>query len=63
METFFAKGMKIAFHATINGKRRTKILGRAEEDGYTGRAQRYKVRIKPGVVKVPGKNIYMVFSE
>ena len=62
MARAFKKGDILTFHGTIKGKRYTAIRGKAEEDGITGIAQRVRIRIKPGVVNVSGKNIYIIES-
>lgn len=56
----FKRGQYVVFHGKFKGKRYTRIRGKAEEDGRTGEATRFKVRIKPGVLKVPGDRIYIV---
>lgn len=56
----FKKGDILTFHGTLNGKRYTAIRGRAEEDGETGGAQRVSIRIKPGVIRVLGRSIYII---
>lgn len=56
----FKRGQYVVFHGTYKGKRYVRIRGKAEQDGSTGAATRVKVRIKPGIVKVPGNRIYIV---
>ena len=57
----YRKGDHLTFHGTLGGKRQAEIKGVAEEPGETGIAQKWRVRMENGkVVRVPGKNIYII---
>lgn len=60
MRYSFEAGQFVIFHGTVKGKRYVRIRGKAEEAGVMGVAQRFRVRIKIGVVRVPGNQIYGV---
>ena len=53
------KGDIVIFHGSFKGKRYTRIQGQAEESGDTKfKKLTIRVRIKPGVISVPGERIY-----
>lgn len=58
---FFKKGQRVCFCGQVKGEYYSELIGRAEEDGECG-IGKYRIRIRPGVLLVPGNQIYMVFA-